>query len=148
MAISARWPWQRCFRVGVRAEGALPRNRPWGIARRPGLGYALGRIAAGDARGLVVPGLRRLTRSVAELGPIVERCMRHEARLVAVAQGFDTGERDGRVAARLIIEVSRWEREGLWDPAREGPSASPSDSPSAVASDEPDLANRSGGGSS
>src|SRR3954451_6766365 len=122
-----------------------PRSRE---ETRPGLGYALGRIAAGDARGLVVPGLRRLTRSVAELGPIVELCMRHEARLVAVAQGFDTGERDGRIAARLIIEVSRWEREGLWDPAREGPFASPSDPPSAVASDEPDLANRSGGGSS
>ena len=41
---------------------------------RPGLRYALGQIAAGDARGLVVPGLRRLTRSVAELGPIVEWC--------------------------------------------------------------------------
>jgi hypothetical protein len=122
-----------------------PRSRE---ETRPGLGYALGRIAAGEAGGLVVPGLRRLTRSVAELGPIVERCMRHEARLVAVAQGFDTGEREGRVAARLIIEVSRWEREGLWEPAREGLFASPSDSPSAVASDEPDMANRSGGESS
>ena len=39
---------------------------------RPGLRYALERIAAGDAHGLVVPGLRRLTRSVAELGPIID----------------------------------------------------------------------------
>ena len=68
---------------------------------RPGLRYALGRIAAGDANGLVVPGLRRLTRSVAELGPIVDYCMRREARLVAVAQGFDTGEPESRIAARL-----------------------------------------------
>jgi Resolvase, N terminal domain len=78
---------------------------------RPGLRYALGRIAAGEARGLVVPGLRRLTRSAAELGPIVDWFTRRGARLVAVAQGLDTAEQEGRVAARLIIEVSRWERE-------------------------------------
>ena len=80
---------------------------------RPGLRYALERIAAGEAQGLVVPGLRRLTRSVAELGPIIEWCARREARLVAVAQGLDTSERESRIAARLIIEVSRWERERL-----------------------------------
>ena len=84
---------------------------------RPGLRYALDRIAAGEARGLVVPGLRRLTRSSAELGPIVDWFTRRGARLVAVAQGLDTGEREGRVAAKLIIEVSRWERERLGDGA-------------------------------
>jgi Resolvase, N terminal domain len=83
---------------------------------RPGLRYALGRIAAGDAQGMVVPGLRRLTRSIAELGPMVDWFTRREVRLIAVAQGLDTGERDGRVAARLLIEVSRWERERVGDP--------------------------------
>ncbi len=91
---------------------------------RPGLRYALERIAAGDAHGLVVPGLRRLTRSVAELGPIIDWCARREARLVAVAQGLDTSERESRIAARLIIEVSRWERERLSEPLREGQSPS------------------------
>jgi hypothetical protein len=85
---------------------------------RPGLRYALGRIAAGDAQGMVVPGLRRLTRSIAELGPMVDWFTRREVRLIAVAQGLDTSERDGRVAARLLIEVSRWEREGVGDPTR------------------------------
>ena len=79
----------------------------------PGLNHALRRIAAGEARGMVVQGLRRLTRSAAELGPLVEWFLRRDARLVAVAQGLDTGEREGRIAARLIIEVSRWEREQL-----------------------------------
>jgi hypothetical protein len=82
---------------------------------RLGLRYALDRIAAGEARGLVVPGLRRLTRSTAELGPIVDWFTRRGTRLVAVAQGLDTGEPEGRVAAKLIIEVSRWERERLGD---------------------------------
>jgi Resolvase, N terminal domain len=103
---------------------------------RPGLRYALGRIAAGDAHGLVVPGLLRLARSAAELGPIVAWFTRREARLVAVAQGLDTAEREGRVAARLIIEVSRWEREGLWEGARRD--LSPRPSPSAGAHDVDD----------
>ncbi len=115
---------------------------------RPGLRYALERIAAGDAHGLVVPGLRRLTRSVAELGPIVDWCLRREARLVAVAQGFDTGERESRIAARLIIEVSRWERERLSESLREGQSPSHRWATSPSATTTPELLSRSGGGSS
>ena len=113
---------------------------------RPGLRYALERIAAGDAHGLVVPGLRRLTRSVAELGPIIDWCARREARLVAVAQGLDTSERESRIAARLIIEVSRWERERLFEPLREG--QSPSQRCAGPADDDAGLVTRSGGESS
>jgi hypothetical protein len=115
---------------------------------RPGLGYALERIAAGDAHGLVVPGLRRLTRSVAELGPIIDWCARREARLVAVAQGLDTSERESRIAARLLIEVSRWERERLSEPLREGQSPSHQCAAPALVDDDPDLLTRSGGESS
>lgn len=122
--------------------------RPRLSGARPGLRYALDRIAAGEARGLVVPGLRRLTRSVAELGPIVDWCMSREARLVAVAQGFDTGEPESRIAARLIIEVSRWERERLSESLREGRSLSHRWATSAGADDDPDLLTRSGGESS
>jgi hypothetical protein len=112
---------------------------------RPGLRYALGRIAAGEARGLVVPGLRRLTRSVAELGPIVDWFISREARLVAVAQGFDTGEPESRIAAGLIIEVSRWERERLSESLHEGQSPSPRWAAPAVVDDDPDLFSRSAG---
>ena len=119
--------------------------RPRLAGARPGLRYALDRIAAGEARGLVVPGLRRLTRSVAELGPIVDWCMRHEARLVAVAQGFDTGEPESRIAARLIIEVSRWERERSSESLHEGQSPSPRWAAPAVVDDDLDPFSRSGG---
>jgi DNA invertase Pin-like site-specific DNA recombinase len=103
---------------------------------RPGLRYALDRIAAGEAGGMVVPGLRRLTRSPAELGPIVDWFTRRGARLVAVAQGLDTAEREGRVAAKLIVEVSRWEREQLWQGALS--TVSPLPVPSAGACDAGD----------
>ena len=109
---------------------------------RPGLRYALERIAAGDAQGLVVPGLRRLTRSVAELGPIIDWCARREARLVAVAQGLDTSERESRIAARLIIEVSRWERERLSEPLREGQSPSHGCTAPALVEDDARAARR------
>ena len=122
--------------------------RPKVSDARPGLRYALDRIAAGDAQGLVVPGLRRLTRSVAELGPIVDWCLRREARLVAVAQGFDTGERESRIAARSLIEVSRWERERLSEPSRENQSPSHTWATSAVVDDDRDLFSLSGGKSS
>ena len=114
----------------------------------PGLDYSFKRIAAGDAQGLVVPGLRRLARSAAELGPIVEWFLRRHAQLVAVAQGFDTGEPTGYVAARVIIEVSRWERERLWEPTREGQSPSPSTTTSVPSDDEPELIDSSEGGAS
>jgi hypothetical protein len=122
--------------------------RPRLIDAPPGLDYALKRIAAGDAQGLVVPGLRRLARSAAELGPIVEWFIRRRVQLVAVAQGFDTGEPAGQVAARIIVEVSRWERERLWEPTREGQSPSPGSTASAVSDDEPVLIDSNQGGAS
>ena len=116
---------------------------------RPGRRYALGRIAAGEARGLVVPGLRRLAESTAELGPIVAWFLRHEARLVAVAQGFDSGERDHRLAARLIMEVSRWERERMSETAHGYRTPSSGGAGSAeLGPPEPDLLSHSGGRSS
>ena len=122
--------------------------RPRLAGARPGLRYALDRIAAGEARGLVVPGLRRLTRSVAELGPIVDWCMSREARLVAVAQGFDTAERECRLAARLLIELSRWERERGLELDREGLSPSHDAGASNLDAHQPDVLDRSGGESS
>jgi hypothetical protein len=115
---------------------------------RQGRRYALGRIAAGEARGLVVPGLRRLAESTAELGPIVAWFLRHEARLVAVAQGFDSGERDHRLAARLIMEVSRWERERMSDTALGYGTPSHGGGSAELGAPEPDLLSHSGGRSS
>jgi peptidoglycan hydrolase-like protein with peptidoglycan-binding domain/DNA invertase Pin-like site-specific DNA recombinase len=87
---------------------------------RPGLGYACTRIAAGEAQGLIVSELSRLSRSAAELGQILQWFMRSGARLVAVAQGLDTNEPEGRLAASTIIHVSGWERERLSERTQKG----------------------------
>ena len=87
---------------------------------RPGLGYACTRISAGEAQGLVVSELSRLSRSAAELGEILQWFTRSGARLVAVAQELDTDEPEGRLAVGTLIEVSGWERERLSERTQKG----------------------------
>jgi DNA invertase Pin-like site-specific DNA recombinase len=90
-----------------------------GLAR-PGLGYVLERIAQGEASCLVVSGLDRLSRSVAEIGTLLEWFEHSGARLVAVDLRFDTAAPDGRVAAQALAAVSAWERERLGRCTRRG----------------------------
>jgi DNA invertase Pin-like site-specific DNA recombinase len=87
---------------------------------RPGLGYALHRISAGEASGLVVSDLSRLSPTVTQLGEVLERLLGSKIRVVAAAQGLDTAERGSRRAARTLIEVSGWERERLGERTRNG----------------------------
>jgi peptidoglycan hydrolase-like protein with peptidoglycan-binding domain/DNA invertase Pin-like site-specific DNA recombinase len=108
---------------------------------RPALGYALQRISAGDAQGLAVADLSRLSRSVTELGRVLEWFSRSGARLVAVEQGIDTGERSGQLAARTLVEVSGWEHARLVARTREGMRAARRKGPPGVA-DYPELSER------
>ena len=87
---------------------------------RPGLGYALNRITAGEARGLVVSELAQLSRSASDLGEILDWFAGSEARLVVAAEKLDTGEAAGLLAARTLIEVSGWERERLSERTQKG----------------------------
>jgi DNA invertase Pin-like site-specific DNA recombinase len=108
---------------------------------RPGLRYALTRISAGEAQGLVVSELSRLSRSAAELGGILEWFTRSGARLVAVAQGLDTDEPGGRLALGTLIEVSGWERERLSERTHEGLKAAREGRPRGrpAVADDPEL---------
>jgi DNA invertase Pin-like site-specific DNA recombinase len=92
-------------------------GRPWS---RPGLAYALKRITMGEAAGLVVAELSRLTHSAAELGRLLEWLRKSDARFVAVAHGLDTGNHDGRLAANVLVEVAGWESARLSERTRRG----------------------------
>jgi DNA invertase Pin-like site-specific DNA recombinase len=99
--------------------------REWEIGRaraieRPALGYALSRISAGAASGLVVSDLSRLSPTVSQLGEVLEWLLAWKVRVVVAAQGLDTAERGGRRAARTLIEVSGWERQRLGERTRHG----------------------------
>jgi DNA invertase Pin-like site-specific DNA recombinase len=87
---------------------------------RAGLSYLIERLAAGDATCVIVSGLERLSRSVAELGTIVEWLERNGVRLVAVDLGLDTASASGRSTARALASVAGWERERLVDRTRKG----------------------------
>jgi DNA invertase Pin-like site-specific DNA recombinase len=87
---------------------------------RAGLSYAIERIAAGDASCIVVTGLDRLSRSVAELGTIVQWLERNEVRLVAVDLDLDTASPAGRATANALASVAGWERERISERTRKG----------------------------
>jgi DNA invertase Pin-like site-specific DNA recombinase len=73
------------------------------ILERPGLGYALRRIAEGYACGLVVSDLQRLSRSIVDLGALMAWFRDANATLIALDLGIDTSTAEGdRVASTLI----------------------------------------------
>jgi DNA invertase Pin-like site-specific DNA recombinase len=87
---------------------------------RPGLSHALQRIAAGDAACLVVSGLERLSRSVAELGTLVHWLEENGIRLVAVDIELDTASPAGRGTARALASVAKIEHDRLSERTRKG----------------------------
>ena len=87
---------------------------------RPGLESALRRIADGEAEGLVVSELSRLSRAVTDLGRVLEWFSRSGARLVVASPRLDTAEETGRLTARALIHVATWERERLSERTRKG----------------------------
>ena len=88
---------------------------------RPGLAYALERLARREASCLVVAQLGRLSRSAAELGETMEWFKRHRIRLVVLDIELDTGTPVGQMAADALISVGARERERLAARARQGP---------------------------
>lgn len=113
---------QECERRGAQLIQVVYEREPTNgkALSRPGLTYALERISAEEGSGLVVSELSRITRSVAELGTLIDWLGRSKTRLVAAAHGFDTDDVDGRLAADLLVEVSRWEFARLSERTRIG----------------------------
>jgi DNA invertase Pin-like site-specific DNA recombinase len=87
---------------------------------RPGLTYALRQIADGRARGLVVSDLRRLSRSIIDLGALIEWFRDADAALVALDLGVDTSTPVGRELAATLITLGGWERERIARRTRSG----------------------------
>jgi DNA invertase Pin-like site-specific DNA recombinase/peptidoglycan hydrolase-like protein with peptidoglycan-binding domain len=77
---------------------------------RPGLRYALERIAEGRARGLVVSDLQRLSRSPEDLGVLIAWFRDADARLVALDLDLDTSTPVGRRVASTLIALGDGER--------------------------------------
>lgn len=77
---------------------------------RPGLTKVLAALQAGEVEGVVILKLDRLTRSVRDLGYLLETYFTTKA-LLSVMEQTDTSTAGGRLVLNLLISVSQWERE-------------------------------------
>jgi len=87
--------------------------------QRPGLAAALELLDAGGADGLVVTKLDRLTRSVRDLGELVERYFSDHFSLLSVNDAIDTRTAAGRLVLHVLAAVSQWEREATAERTRD-----------------------------
>jgi len=86
---------------------------------RPGMAWLLAQVAAGAVRMVIVAKLDRLTRSVKDLGYLLEQFARHDVALVSVAEALDTGSAHGRLILNILVSVGQWEREAISERTRE-----------------------------
>jgi site-specific DNA recombinase len=81
---------------------------------RPGLERALGMLRSGAADALLVVKLDRLTRSVRDLGALVDRYFASGRwALLSVSEQIDTRSAAGRLVLNVLASVSQWEREAI-----------------------------------
>lgn len=81
---------------------------------RPGLQRALGMLRDGAADALLVVKLDRLTRSVRDLGELVEGYFAAGRwALLSVSEQIDTRTAGGRLVLNVLGAVSQWEREAI-----------------------------------
>jgi DNA invertase Pin-like site-specific DNA recombinase len=86
---------------------------------RPGLTAALAMLESGEADGVLVAKLDRLTRSVRDLGALVERYFSARFSLLSVADSIDTRSAAGRLVLNVLASVSQWEREACGERTRD-----------------------------
>jgi DNA invertase Pin-like site-specific DNA recombinase len=89
------------------------------VVDRPGLLAALARLRAGEADGLLVTKLDRLTRSIRDLGTLLEDYF-GEFQLLSVGDSIDTRSASGRLMLSMLVSVSQWEREAIGERTKAG----------------------------
>lgn len=85
---------------------------------RDGLSEALKKMQQGLAEGLICAKLDRLTRSVRDLGTLIEDYFK-DYSLFVVAEHIDTRSAAGRFVANLLGSVAQWERETIGERTKE-----------------------------
>lgn len=82
---------------------------------RDGLTRALDLLDRGEADALIVAKLDRLTRSVRDLGELIDRYFgaKSDRALVSVGEQVDTSTATGRMILNVLMSVAQWEREAV-----------------------------------
>lgn len=92
-------------------------------ARRPRLAEAIERCESGEADGIIVAKLDRLTRSVVDGSRLLRRAEDRGWTLLALDLGIDTSTRNGRLMATVIMALGEWEADAIAERTREGMAA-------------------------
>jgi DNA invertase Pin-like site-specific DNA recombinase len=77
---------------------------------RPGLAAALAAVEAGDAAGIVVAKLDRLSRSLRDFAELMARAQSRGWNLVALDLGVDLPTAAGEFMANVMASAAQWER--------------------------------------
>ncbi len=85
---------------------------------RPGLCAALSMLTSGKADALLVTKLDRLTRSVRDLGDLIEKFFKKYS-LLSMSDQIDTRSAMGRCMLNLMTTMSQWERETTGERTRD-----------------------------
>lgn len=82
---------------------------------RPGLQEALAKLRKGDADGLLIAKLDRLSRSVKDWNSLIDAYFGEKAgrQLFSVADSIDTRTAAGRLVLNVLMSVAQWERETI-----------------------------------
>ena len=81
---------------------------------RQGIQRALVMLEAGNAEGLVIAKLDRLTRSLADWQHLIKRYFgAGQATLLSVADQIDTRTASGACVLNILVSISEWERRAI-----------------------------------
>jgi DNA invertase Pin-like site-specific DNA recombinase len=86
---------------------------------RPGLQAALATCRSGEAKGLVVAKLDRLSRSIIDFGHLLDEARQKGFNVVALDLGLDLSTPQGELVANVIASVAQWERRIVGQRTRE-----------------------------
>lgn len=78
---------------------------------RPELAELLNGVRDSLIGTVIVIKLDRLTRSVRDLGDLVQTFQEYQANLISVSESLDTGSASGRMVMNMMATVAQWERE-------------------------------------
>lgn len=88
--------------------------------RRPGIQSALDRLKEGEADGLVVAKLDRLSRSLLDFTGLMARAQREDWAMVALDLNVDTSTPSGELLANVLATFAQFERRLIGQRTKEG----------------------------
>jgi site-specific DNA recombinase len=90
---------------------------------RPGMARLLGLMRSGEAEGVVVAKLDRLTRSLGDWSWLISEFFggeRAKVRLFSVGEEVNTTKASGRMMLNMLMVIAQWEREVISERTADG----------------------------